>query len=145
MDRLKKHKLLRSIRFHQGCCGYIHRDGPVRKVRNPSRIAARAIVGGSDNGERSNEILKNSGREILVQCETLARIGKVFLPLSSTVCSLGQLYFCVYVRVCVYMSRLTTAPLVPSTYPLASPPTFLDPLEDLQLRFPPFRYFAEWS
>ncbi|EFN64165.1 hypothetical protein EAG_08267 [Camponotus floridanus] len=30
MDRLKKHKLLRSIRFHQGRCGYIHRDGPVR-------------------------------------------------------------------------------------------------------------------
>lgn len=70
MDRLKKHKLLRSIRLHEGCRGYVHRDGPVRKVRNPSRIAARAIVGGSDNGARSNEILKNSGRETLVQCET---------------------------------------------------------------------------
>lgn len=130
--------------------GYIH----VHKAGNPSRIAARAIVGSSDNGT-GNEILKNSGERRereregpSVECGTGTNRRK-FSLLSSA--ASGN-YACVYMRARVraYVKRsldhrprrLTSSPAGPRW--LDSPPPLAGfTREERSSISSPRRYFGE--
>jgi len=83
--------------------------GELRKSRKSfPNCSARhcSRLGQWGDGQWNSE--KLGRRSPLVQCEAGERIEEVFPPLSPTVCSLRQLYFCVYVRayVCMYIRVL---------------------------------------